>query len=65
MDSAREAGRRAQDRALRQFTRSMDVAAQDRRMKFERAHFAVVGEGSRTAHERYAEGYERINWGRP
>lgn len=32
-------------------------------MKYERPHFAVVGEGSREATSAYAAGYERINWG--
>ena len=65
MDGTLQERRRAHDKALREFTATMDVAAQDLRHKHDRFHFAVVGEGSRTAQERYSAGYEAIDWSRP
>lgn len=56
--------RRAHDQALRQFTRTMDLAAQDMRHKgYDRPQFAVVGEGSKTAQANYQAGYCKIEWG--
>ena len=46
----------------REFTEQMDLSAQDNHAKFERASFIVVGEGSKSSNEKYAEGYERIDW---
>ena len=65
MRGAEPERRRAHDRALREFTATMDLAAQDRHVKSERAHFAVVGEGSRAAQEQYQRGYEQIAWRTP
>lgn len=39
-----------------------DLSAQDQHAKSERFHFAVVGEGSKTAQERYRKNYDTINW---
>ena len=40
--------------------RMFDAQAQDKHHKHDRPQFAVVGEGSRTAQENYARGYDRI-----
>ena len=45
--------------------RDWDLSAQDRHAKSERFHFAVVGEGSRSATERYLVGYAVIDWTSP
>lgn len=52
--------RRAHNKALREFGQTMDLAAQDTRMKYERAHFAVVGEGTRSAQDNFRAGWDRI-----
>jgi hypothetical protein len=52
--------RKAQDAHLVERHRNFDLSAQDNHMKYERAHFAVVGEGTRTAQENYRAGWERI-----
>jgi len=36
-----------------------DLSAQDNHSKFERPHFAVVGEGTKKAQDLYREGWER------
>lgn len=54
--------RRLQDHALAQLTHDFDISAQDTHSKSERAHFAVVGEGSRSAMEAYRANYETIDW---
>jgi hypothetical protein len=36
-----------------------DLSAQDNHSKFERPHFAVIGEGTRTSQEAYRIGWER------
>ena len=59
-DAERKVRRQAADTALRARHDMFDVQAQDLHHKFDRAHFAVCGEGSRTANENYAIGYERI-----
>jgi hypothetical protein len=52
--------RAAQDVALRERHARWDVQAQDKRHKYERPHFAVLGEGSRSANENYLRNYDRI-----
>ena len=37
-----------------------DLSAQDHHAKYERAHFAVVGAGTKAAFENYREGWDRI-----
>lgn len=54
------ARRQAQDRRDAVRHAGFDLSAQDRHMKSERAHFAVVGEGTATAQENYRRGWERI-----
>lgn len=54
------ARRQRQDALDDQRHRTFDLQAQDRRHKFERPVFAVVGEGSRTAQENYRTNYSRI-----
>ncbi len=56
----RRARNARQDRLMDVRHAAFDLSAQDIHMKYERAHFAVVGEGSRPARENYRAGYERI-----
>ncbi len=56
------AERREKNRKVREFTEQMDLSAQDQHMKYERASFSVVGEQTKSSNEKYAEGYERIDW---
>lgn len=56
--------RRAQDARDAARHRQFDLSAQDTHMKYERAHFAVVGEGSRSAQDNYRAGWDRIFGGR-
>ncbi len=39
-----------------------DLSAKDHHAKSERFRFSVVGEGTRTAQERYRAGYKKIDW---
>ena len=39
-----------------------DLSAQDNHAKYERPHFAVVGEGTRSARENFERGYDLIDW---
>lgn len=55
----RDARRRAHDARDAARHRDFDLSAQDNHMKYERAHFAVVGEGSRSAQDAYRDGWER------
>ncbi len=55
-----KANRAAQDIVLRERHRAFDLQAQDRTPKSDRPHFAVVGEGSRAAQDRYRHNYDRI-----
>ena len=50
------------NRKVREFTEQMDLSAQDNHMKYERASFSVVGEQTKSSNQKYAEGYERIDW---
>lgn len=43
---------------------AFDLSAQDVHMKYERPHFAVVGEGSASANENYRRHYTAIDWSR-
>lgn len=52
--------RRAQDRRDAIRHASFDLSAQDLHHKHDRAHFAVVGEGSAAAQTRYRRGWDRI-----
>jgi len=52
--------RRVQDRVMAERHRAFDVSAQDQHHKYERAHFAVVGEGSTAAQDAYRIGWDRI-----
>ena len=54
----------AQDKHLAALQHRFDATAGENRMKYERAHFAVVGEGSRSANENFRRGYAAIRWGR-
>jgi hypothetical protein len=52
--------RRAQDRRDAAQAAIFDLAAQDLHHKHDRPHFAVVGEGTRTAQDAYRAGWDRI-----
>lgn len=54
--------RAATDTQLAERHAGFDLAAQDITPKYHRPHFAVVGEGSKSANQAYQEGYERIDW---
>ena len=56
----RETQRASMDRRLAARHAYFDAAAGEVRMKYERAHFAVVGEGTRTAQENYRDGWDRV-----
>jgi hypothetical protein len=51
--------RAAQDRLLVARHAAFDLQAKDITPKSDRPHFAVVGEGSRTAQDNYRAGWER------
>lgn len=52
--------RRTQDARDAVLHRQFDLQAQDKTPKSDRPHFAVVGEGSLAAQERYRVNYQRI-----
>jgi hypothetical protein len=54
------ARRRGADARDREIHRAFDLIAQDKVAKFERPVFAVTGEGSRAAQDRYRRNYDRI-----
>lgn len=56
------AQRAVQDAVLAERHRCFDLAARDNTMKYERFHFAVVGEGSASAQAAYRANYEQIDW---
>jgi hypothetical protein len=58
-DSELKRNRRSQDSVLAERHRGFDRSAQDQHAKSERAHFAVVGEGTRTAQDNYRAGWDR------
>jgi len=39
-----------------------DLSARDTHAKYERAHFAVVGEGTRLACENFRHNFDLIDW---
>ena len=52
----------ASDVVMAERHRNWDLSAKDHHSKSERAHFAVVGEGSRSAQQNYRAGYSQVNW---
>jgi len=52
----------ASEAAAAERHRGFDLSAQDNHSKYERPHFAVLGEGSKSANENYARNYELIDW---
>lgn len=62
MDKTLEQRRAAQDYVHKGICANLDLAAQDNHSKFERQHFAVVGEGTKSALASYRSNYDRINW---
>ncbi len=61
-DRKQDVQRAVQDVGHEDFTEQMDLSAQDNHMKYERPSFSVVGEQTKSSNEKYAEGYERIDW---
>lgn len=61
-DSELRRNRRAQDAVLAERHRNFDRSAQDHHMKSERLHFAVGGEGTRSAQENFRRGYDAVDW---
>lgn len=51
--------RQMQDAVTAKRHREWNLSAQDKHAKYERAHFAVVGEGTLTAQDAYRRGWER------
>ena len=47
------------DDIVKQQTARFDLQAQERHMKYERPSFIVTGEGTKTAQDKYREGWER------
>lgn len=58
----RDDRRRKQDARDAIVQRGLDTAAQDLHHKWERGHFAVVGEGSASSIDNYLRGYDTIDW---
>lgn len=62
-DKSRLAQRKSQtDSTLAERHDGWDRAAQDLTPKYARPHFAVVGEGSKTANRAYQDNYALIDW---
>jgi len=61
-DSELARNRKAQDKLMAERHRQFDLQAQENTPKHHRLHFAVVGEGTRTAQERYRTNYSLIDW---
>ena len=59
-DRERAARKAAQDRHIDTLHARFDACAGEVRMKSERAHFAVGGEGTRSAQENFRRGYAAI-----
>lgn len=58
------AQRAAQDTVMSERHRCFDLKAKDKTAKYERYHFAVVGEGSKSSQENFRVGYSEIDWSR-
>jgi len=56
--------RAVQDAIMSERHRGFDLSAKDNHMKYERPKFAVVGEGTKTANDKYHAGYAKIDWSR-
>ena len=63
-DSKKQARVSATDAAMAERHKGFDLAAQDTTPKYHRFHFAVVGEGTKSARENYEAGYMAIDWSR-
>ena len=61
-DTKFETRRAATDSQLAERHAGFDLAAQDRTPKYHRPHFAVVGEGTKSANRNYRANYGLINW---
>ena len=56
-------GRKADtDAVIAERHAGFDLAAQDITPKYHRPHFAVVGEGTKSATDNYRANYDRIDW---
>ena len=58
----RDVQRAVEDTVLSERHAGFDLSAQDNHSKFERPHFAVLGEGTKSANENYRQGYALIDW---
>lgn len=56
------AQRAVQDAVMTERHHGFDLSAKDHHMKYERKQFAVVGEGTKSAQDKYREGYAKISW---
>lgn len=61
-DSELRSNRRIQDHVMAERHAGFDRAAKDHTMKYERASFAVVGEGSKESSSLYRRNYDAIAW---
>ena len=61
-DSKFETRRAATDQTLAERHAGFDLAAQDLTPKHHRPHFAVVGEGTKSATDNYRKNYNLITW---
>jgi hypothetical protein len=61
-DGELRANRHAQDHVMAERHAGFNLAAQDKRMKYERASFVVGGEGGKSAPLAYRTNYSLIDW---
>lgn len=61
-ETALKTRKKATDAVLDERHRGFDLGAQDITPKYHRPHFAVVGEGSKSANEAFRRGYGLIDW---
>jgi len=61
-DAGRDVQRAVQDVQLAERHAGFDEQAKDNTMKYERPHFAVVGECSKSADDNFRRNYVNIDW---
>ena len=64
-DAELQSNRRAQDRVMAERHDGFGSAAKDQTMKYERASFAVGGEGSKESSLLFRRNYSLIQWEEP
>ena len=52
------ANRAVQNEVMNERHAGFDLSAKDNHMKYERSHFAVVGEGTKSSQDAYRKGWE-------